>query len=69
MGGFLRLLLFAVALWLIISGLRRFLLPSSLPRRDKKEVSMTQQCGECESDRAISPTQRAAPREGLSQPW
>lgn len=37
MGGFLRLLLLAIALWLIISGVRRLLLSSSLPRRDKEE--------------------------------
>ena len=37
MGGLLRLLLFAIAIWLIISGVRRLLLPSSLPRRNKEE--------------------------------
>ena len=37
MGGLLRLLLFAIAIWLIISGVRRLLLPSSFPRRDKEE--------------------------------
>jgi len=37
MGGFLRLLLLAVALWLIISGVRRLLLLSSFSRRDKEE--------------------------------
>ncbi|HEV8713314.1 MAG TPA: PGPGW domain-containing protein [Candidatus Binatia bacterium] len=37
MGGLLRLLLLAVALWLIISGVRRLLLPSPLPRRDNEE--------------------------------
>ncbi len=69
MGGFLRLLLLAVAIWLIISGVRRLFLLSSFPRWDKEEVSMTQQCRECESDRAIFPTQRAILREGLSLPW
>jgi len=38
MGGLLRLLLFAIAIWLIISGVRRLLLPSSFPRRDKEEA-------------------------------
>ena len=37
MGGLLRLLLFALALWLIISGVRRLLLRPFLPRRDKEE--------------------------------
>src|SRR6266545_1991970 len=37
MGGLLRLLLLALAIGLIISGVRRLLLPSSLPRRDKEE--------------------------------
>lgn len=37
MGGLLRLLVLAIALWLIISGMRRLLLPPSLPRRDKEE--------------------------------
>ena len=37
MGGLLRLLLLAVAIWLTISGVRRLLLPSSLPRRNKEE--------------------------------
>lgn len=37
MGGLLRLLLLALAIWLIISGVRRLLLPSSLFRRDKEE--------------------------------
>ena len=37
MGGLLRLLLFAIAIWLIISGVRRLLLLPSFPRRDKEE--------------------------------
>ena len=37
MGGLRRLLLLAIAIWLIISGVRRLLLPPSLPRRDKEE--------------------------------
>src|SRR5262249_38236879 len=37
MGGLLRLLLLAVALWLVISGVRRLPLPSFLPRREKGE--------------------------------
>jgi YHS domain-containing protein len=37
MGGLLRLLLLAIAIWLIISGVRRLLLPSSLARRDTEE--------------------------------
>ena len=37
MGGLPRFLLLAVAIWLIISGVRRLLLPSSFPRRDKEE--------------------------------
>lgn len=37
MGGLLRLLLFAVALWLIISALRRFFLLLSSSSRDKEE--------------------------------
>jgi len=37
MGGLLRLLLLALAIGLIISGVRRLLLPSSLFRRDKEE--------------------------------
>jgi len=37
MGGLLRLLVLALAFWLIISGVRRLLLPPSPPRRDKEE--------------------------------
>ena len=37
MGGLLRFLLLAVALWLIISGVRRLLLLSSVSRLNKKE--------------------------------
>jgi YHS domain-containing protein/uncharacterized protein YhhL (DUF1145 family) len=37
MGGLLRLLLLALAIGLIISGVRRLLLSSSLPRRGKEE--------------------------------
>ena len=37
MAGLPRLLLLALALWLIISGVRRLLLLPSFPRRDKEE--------------------------------
>jgi len=37
MGGLLRLLLLAIAVWLIISGVRRLFLLPSFPRRDKEE--------------------------------
>jgi len=51
--GLLRLLLFVLALWLVLSGVRRLLLPPPVPRRGRgpgKEqdgVLMTQdpQCG------------------------
>jgi large-conductance mechanosensitive channel len=37
MGWIIRLLLLAFAVFLIISGVRRLLLPTSLPRRDKRK--------------------------------
>lgn len=37
MGGLLRFLLFALAIWLIISGVWRLFLPPSLSRRDREE--------------------------------
>lgn len=37
MGGLLRLLLLALAIWLIISGVRRLFLLPSFSRRDKEE--------------------------------
>ena len=37
MGGLLRLLWLVVAAWLIISGMRRLRIPSSLPRQDREE--------------------------------
>ena len=36
MGWLIRLLLFAYAIFLIISGVRRLLLPTPLPRRNRK---------------------------------
>jgi hypothetical protein len=37
MGGLVRLLLLAIAIWLIISNVRRLLLPHPLSLRDKEE--------------------------------
>ncbi len=36
MGGLMRLLLLAIAIWLIISGVRRLFLLPAFPRRDKE---------------------------------
>jgi uncharacterized protein len=64
MGTILRLLLFAFAVYLLLSGIRRLLLPTSLPRRSRSSTRqgpqdevMVQdpQCGKFVTEREAFP--------------